>query len=144
MHLPEHHHIIEILRKHNSYVTQPRIAVLKVISQTKGSLSLSGIIKLSPVELERTTVYRTLQYFLAKGIIVNIPNPRGNPRYIFADLLRLTSDGPVKDRLVYFLCEKCGYTEMIEQNTTTDFAIPGRFEITRSYIVFEGRCHHCK
>ena len=143
MHLPDDQAIIITLKKHRAYVTQTRIAVLRVLSQTRGSISVSRIRKLSPVALDRVSIYRTLQLFLEKGLILIVPNSRGNPHYILTDFLKMTSANSLENQLVYFICKTCGHTELIEQGDSLIVKRPANHQVNNCYIVLEGICNRC-
>lgn len=136
--------IIITLKKHSAYVTQNRIAVLKVFLQSRTSISVSRVRKLAPVALDRISVYRTLQFFLRKGLIQTVPNSRGNPQYILSDFLKPSSLNLTSDQLVYFICNNCGHTELIAQSDPPVFRKPGNHQVNNCYIVLEGLCSKCK
>lgn len=142
MNLPDDQVIITTLRKHSAYVTQTRISVLKVLSQSRSSISLSHIRKLSPVALDRVSVYRTLQLFLKKGLIQTVPNSKGNCRYILKEFLNRSSS-PSASHFVHFICNNCGYTELIEQAVPLVFDKPGNHQVNNCYILLEGICSEC-
>lgn len=142
--LPDDQTIILTLKKHSAYVTQNRIAVLKVLSQSQGSISVSRIRKLSPVALDRISVYRTLQFFLKKGLVLIVPNSKGNPHYVLTDFLKIPTGYLPEHQLVYFICNKCGYTERIEQCAEIAFNKPDNHQVANCYIVLEGNCNKCK
>lgn len=144
MHTIVDQEIINTLKKHSAYVTQNRIAVLKIFLQNHISISVSRIRKLSTVELDRISIYRTLQFFLKKGLIRMVPNSRGNPHYILTDLLQPSSLSSAKDHIVYFICTSCGHTELIEQRSAPVFNKPGNHKVSNCYVVMEGLCSKCK
>lgn len=143
MHLADEQDIITALKNHNAYVTQTRIAVLKVLSKSQTSISVSRIRKLSPVALDRVSVYRALQLFLRKGLIRTIPNSKGNPQYILSNFLKPPTLTSASDQLVYFVCNHCGYTELIQQNAALKFTKPDKYQVKNWFIVLEGVCTKC-
>lgn len=136
--------IIATLKRHKAYVTQNRIAVLKVLYESRGSISVTRIRKLAPVGLDRVSVYRTVQFLLEKGLVLTVPNSKGNPHYILKEFLK---SGPVNatgDHKVFFICNACGYTEMVEQAGPLVFKTPDDHQVKNAYLVLEGSCSKCR
>lgn len=136
--------IIAILKEHSAYVTPTRIAVMKVLAENKGGISVSRIRKLSVIGLDRSSVHRTLQFLLKKGLILTVPNSKGNMRYIVKNFVAPKRVLPGKDPLVYFVCSKCGATELIEQATALSIKVPDNYQVNKSNVVLEGLCDKCK
>lgn len=136
--------IISTLRKHKAYVTRNRIAVLKVLYESEGSISVSRIRKSAAVGLDRVSVYRTLQFLLEKGLVLAIPSSKGNPHYMLTETVKHASTDLCKDPLVYFSCTKCGFTEPVEQMENFHFPQLQKHKINNCYIVFQGICNNCK
>lgn len=135
--------IIATLRRHGAYVTQTRIAVFKVFLQSQAGITVSRIRQLSSVALDRISAYRTVRFFLNKGLIRAVPHAYGNSHYILTEFIRTSSDGLPADQLVYFICRKCGYTELIEQQVPVVFTRPAMHQVKSCSIILEGECDKC-
>jgi hypothetical protein len=62
-----------ILKRNQLSVTGSRKKILELFLDSKGALAHGDIEKKTGEKFDRVTVYRTLQIFLEKGIIHNIP-----------------------------------------------------------------------
>lgn len=135
--------IITTLREHNAYVTQNRIAVLKVLSEAKGSVSVARIRKLSLSRLDRVSIYRTLNFLIQKGLILSMPGPKGNLHYVLKDnITRHLSTG--RSQIIHFTCSKCGCTEITESSIPFNTGLPDQYVISKSHIILEGVCSKCR
>lgn len=143
MHFPNDQAIVNTLRKHSASVTQNRITVLKLLSQSRTGLSMSGILKLSTDVLDRVSVYRAIQLFLKKGLVRIIPVSQGNPRYILSDFLKISSSDSGNQQPVYFICNDCGHTELVEQPSVISIKKTGNHHVKSCYIILEGLCNNC-
>jgi Fur family transcriptional regulator, ferric uptake regulator len=132
--------IITRLKENGMPVTKNRRAVLKVLQQQKTPVSVAIITKSS--NLNRVSVYRTLQLFLAKELVHLIPS-RGHPRYILADNSE-TSNHKGNNFSSCFVCTKCNYTEFIPQPAFKISAIHCEHEVHTYNLVIEGICNACK
>ena len=65
--------LLEILKKNSLSVTEGRKKILELFLGSTGALSHADIEKNTDAAFDRVTVYRTLQTFVDKGIIHNIP-----------------------------------------------------------------------
>src|SRR5258708_16077100 len=73
--------IDDILKRNQLSVTSGRRKILELFLQQGGALSHSDIEKKAGEKFDRVTVYRTLQTFLEKGLIHNIPTADNSIRY---------------------------------------------------------------
>ena len=63
----------EILKKNNLSITEGRKKILELFLSSEGALAHADIEKSTGENFDRVTVYRTLQTFVEKGIIHNVP-----------------------------------------------------------------------
>jgi Fur family ferric uptake transcriptional regulator len=66
-------HTLDILKKNQLSVTEGRKKILDLFLTSPGALAHADIEKSTDASFDRVTVYRTLQTFVEKGIIHNIP-----------------------------------------------------------------------
>ena len=135
--------LVAKLREHHMRLTQNRIAVFKLLSENTTALSVSAITKQSPVQLDRISVYRTLLYFLRKGIVEIVPNNKGNAKYILAS----TNKKATKERAnksAYFVCSCCQHTELILEPVNIQLASLSLYLINKYSLILEGLCKNCR
>ena len=63
----------DILKKNQLSITESRKKILELFLNSAGALAHADIEKSTDGSFDRVTVYRTLQTFVEKGIIHNIP-----------------------------------------------------------------------
>ena len=135
--------LITKLREHHVHLTQNRIAVFKLLTESKTALSVSVIMKQSETLLDRISVYRALRYFLKKGIVEIVPNNKGNARYILAS----ANKEMVKNRdtkCAYFVCSCCQNTELILEPVNLKLDLLTKHQVSKFSLILEGLCSNCK
>lgn len=135
--------IVAKLKQYRVYVTRTRIAVLKILLQQKGAVSVHHIRKVS-ADLDRVSVYRSLSLFLKKGLIITLPGITGYPQYLMSDFLEQDNVGNDHSQRVYFICRRCGHAELVRQPVILSIQKPGYYEINNCNIILEGKCSGCK
>jgi Fur family transcriptional regulator, ferric uptake regulator len=134
------HHIISTLKALGIYITRNRIAVLKVLMQSSGAISVASIRSLSPVRLDRVSIYRTLKVFLERGVIFIVPNSNGIPYY----MMKAGKDLSKKQGAAFFICTHCGASESLEEPVLIEDRSSVDRQIKNRYVVLEGICIACK
>lgn len=135
------HTICERLKQLHIYRTITRTTVLNILHRYKGGISLSRIRAVSDTALDRVSVYRTLQLFIKKGLVLRIPTSSGNPRYMLKE-----EPGKEKNLFqVYYICKQCSYTELLD---TPPLRLPVKkptgHSVMTCTVVVEGICRDCK
>lgn len=135
--------LITKLKEHHVHLTQNRIAVYKLLTESKTALSVTVIMKQSETLLDRISVYRALRYFLKKGIVEVVPNNKGNARYILAS----SNKEVVKNRdtkCAYFVCSCCQHTELILEPVNIKLDSLTKHQVSKYSLILEGLCNNCK
>jgi Fe2+ or Zn2+ uptake regulation protein len=131
------------LQKYQVQLTQNRIAVFKLLTESKTAMSVSQIVKQPGISLDRISVYRALQCFYKKGIVEIVPNSKGNAKYILA-----SSGKEVFKRsgtaCAYLVCSGCQRTEQVLLPVNIRFSSLATFQINKYCLVAEGLCSKCK
>ena len=134
--------IDDILKRNQLSVTDSRKRILELFLNHPGAFSHSDIEKKVGSEFDRVTIYRTLQTFLEKGIIHNIPTA---DNFIHYALCRDNcSAGHHYDHHVHFICNVCGSTTCLENVTVPVVGLPNGFTLTRAEMIVSGICNQCK
>lgn len=135
--------LINQLKKHHVHLTQNRIAVFKLLTESKTALSVAVIMKKSKILLDRISVYRALKYFLQKGIVEIVPNNRGNASYILASDER-GIETKSDNKCAYFVCSSCQHTEIISEPLQIKLNSLTQHQVSKYSLIIEGLCTSCK
>ncbi len=132
---------LSILRDHGLSVTTVRKGILDVFLKTGQALSHSDLEGQASGQLDRVTVYRTLQAFVGKGIIHVIPTSDNSLRYALCR--DACVDGHHHDRHVHFICHHCGKATCINQLDVPSVRLPRGYRMKEVSMVVHGVCPNC-
>jgi Fe2+ or Zn2+ uptake regulation protein len=135
--------IIIKLKELGIHVTQNRVAIYKLITKSSTAVTVAAILKESDIILDRISVYRTLLYFLRKGIVEVVPNNRGMAKYTLATSHK-EQDGIENTKKVYFICSCCQHIELMLQHVNIKMDIPDTYKVNKYSLIVEGLCSICK
>jgi Fur family transcriptional regulator, ferric uptake regulator len=130
-----------ILKRNQLSVTGSRKKILELFLASKGALAHGDIEKRTGEKFDRVTVYRTLQVFLEKGIIHNIPTSDNSVRYALCK--NDCAGGHHHDNHVHFVCIRCGNTTCLADVTVPEVKLPLGFQPKESQMVVSGVCKEC-
>jgi Fur family ferric uptake transcriptional regulator len=88
------------------------------------------------------TVYRTLQTFVEKGIIHQIPTT--DNAILYALCKDRCEEGHHHDEHVHFICDNCNKTICLDDVTVPDVKLPKGFQPLQSAMVVKGICDDCR
>jgi Fur family ferric uptake transcriptional regulator len=131
-----------ILKRNQLSVTGSRKKILELFLASKGALAHGDIEKRTGEKFDRVTVYRTLQVFLEKGIIHNIPTADNSVRYALCH--SNCSEGHHHDNHVHFVCNICGNTTCLSDVTIPSVKLPSGFRPEDYQMVVNGICKDCQ
>lgn len=134
--------IDNILKRNQLSLTDSRKKILELFLGSKGALAHGDIEKKTGGKFDRVTVYRTLQSFLEKGIIHNIPTADNSIRYALCH--NECSGGHHHDNHVHFVCGICGNTRCLENVVIPTVKLPEGFTPKDYQMVVSGVCSECK
>lgn len=132
-------HLTNILKSNGLSVTEPRKKILELFLGSNGALDHAAIEK-GAGNLDRVTIYRTLQAFVERGIIHTIPTVDNSVKYA---LCKECGQGHHHDNHVHFICEKCGTTTCIEDVSVPQISLPGNYHIHEKEMIIKGECESC-
>ena len=135
-------YLISFLKQHHLSVTEPRIKILKLFQNCGSALENSLIEKKTRHQLNRITVYRTLQSFLKNGIIHFIPSYDDSIRYALCK--RDCDEHGHYDNHPHFICEKCGETICLNKTGISIIQLPKGYNVHRTDAIITGICNICK
>ena len=133
---------MDILKKNQLSITAGRIKILELFLNSPGALAHADIEKNTDAAFDRVTVYRTLQTFVDKGIIHNIPTTDNS--ILYALCKDNCEEGHHHDNHVHFICEKCNKTICLDDVTVPEVKLPKGFKPRHAAMVVNGICDDCK
>jgi len=134
--------IQQLLKKNQLSITESRSKILELFLQQNGALAHADIEKKSGAGFDRVTVYRTLQTFVAKGIIHTIPTADNS--ILYALCKDECTGGHHHDHHVHFVCKECGNTICLEDITVPEVKLPAGYQATQVEVVVNGVCKDCR
>lgn len=124
----------ELLKRYNIRPNRNRVSILDEIlrcSYTVSALELLDRLK----DIDKTTIYRTLDLFEEKGIVMKVIDPEGVSHYCN----RLGNSKPH----LHFYCKRCHKTECKSIDNLPEFNIVDE-QVENIEIKITGVCKICK
>ena len=131
-----------ILKRNGLSVTGSRKKILELFLDAQGALAHADIENNAAVSFDRVTVYRTLQTFVEKGIIHQIPTTDNS--ILYALCKHNCEQGHHHDNHVHFICNICDKTFCLDDVTVPDVKLPTGFTPSQAAMVVTGVCIDCK
>ena len=132
----------DILKQSGLSITESRRKILDLFLETDGALAHADIEKNTSSAFDRVTVYRTLQTFVEKGIIHQIPTTDNS--VLYALCRQNCEQGHHHDDHVHFICSNCDKTICLDEVTVPEVKLPKNFTKQQSAMVVTGICEDCK
>ena len=132
----------DILKQSGLSVTESRKKILDLFLETDGALAHADIEKNTASAFDRVTVYRTLQTFVEKGIIHQIPTTDNS--ILYALCKHNCEQGHHHDDHVHFICSNCDKTICLDEVTVPEVKLPKNFTKQQAAMVVTGICEDCK
>lgn len=133
---------LDILKKSGLSVTEGRKKILELFLDNESALAHADIERETESAFDRVTVYRTLQTFVDKGIIHQIPTTDNS--VLYALCRHNCAQGHHHDNHVHFICNNCGKTTCLDEVTVPVVKLPKGFKPVQSAMVVTGICSDCK
>lgn len=131
----------ELLKKNKLRVTQPRLAVLGVISNKEVAVSQPELERLLGKEIDRVTLYRCLATFEEKGILHKVFDLHGTAAY--AMCAAACSAEQHADQHVHFICSKCNQVYCLDEISIPQLHIPKNYRLDHVGVNAIGTCAAC-
>jgi Fur family transcriptional regulator, ferric uptake regulator len=131
-----------ILRQSGLSVTDSRKKILDLFLASDGALAHADIEKNTENSFDRVTVYRTLQTFVEKGIIHQIPTIDNS--ILYALCKHNCQQGHHHDDHVHFICSNCDKTICLDDVIVPEVKLPKNFTKQQAAMVVTGICEECK
>ena len=134
--------VLDILKKNDLSITDGRKKILDLFISSNGALAHADIEKSTANAFDRVTVYRTLQTFVEKGIIHNIPTTDNS--ILYALCKDECEQGHHHDNHVHFICNSCSKTICLDDVIVPTVKLPQGFTPNQAAMVVKGICDDCK
>lgn len=135
------HHFEHLLEEKGLKKTKARLYVLEKISISKWALSHKELEDTAPEELDRVTIYRTLNTFEEQGLIHKILNEEGTS--YFAMCAHTCDHHHHLDNHVHFHCLACKKIYCLDDFNVSNISVPNDFKVQKSDLKLEGTCSGC-
>ena len=132
----------EILKLSGLSITESRKKILELFYANNGALAHADIEKKTAAAFDRVTVYRTLQTFVEKGIIHQIPTTDNS--VLYALCRHNCAEGHHHDDHVHFICNNCEKTECLDDLTVPEVKLPAGYKKQNAAMIITGICDDCK
>ena len=131
----------ELLNKHQLKKTGPRLSVLSILKSRQMATSQPELEAIIGKDVDRVTLYRTLNTFEQKGIIHKVLDLNGTANYALCH--SSCNEQEHKDEHVHFNCTSCLQVYCLEALQIPHLVMPAGFmPHTVNFIVY-GICEHC-
>ena len=134
--------VLDILKKNDLSVTDGRKKILDLFLSSEGALAHADIETNTSNAFDRVTVYRTLQTFVEKGIIHNIPTTDNS--ILYALCKDDCEEGHHHDNHVHFICNNCSKTICLDDVIVPTVKLPKGFTPNKTQMLVNGVCADCK
>jgi Fur family ferric uptake transcriptional regulator len=130
--------ISEILNKANLSNGACRADVINLFLNTEGGLTEKEAQKKLGNKYDRTSIYRTFRKLIAHHVIHSV-KVQGELKYI----LSKTSDKPIGNHHIHFLCTKCQKVLCVPTGNVLDLKAMEGFSIKDYTVTLSGICKKC-
>lgn len=133
---------IDILKRNGLSITDSRKKILGLFYDNAGALAHADIENEAGSNFDRVTIYRTLQSFVEKGIIHQIPTTDNT--ILYALCKQQCSGGHHHDNHVHFICSQCEKTICLDDVLVPEVKLPRGFKPAESAMTVKGTCKECR
>ena len=134
--------IPDILKRNNLSITDGRMKILELFYNSDGALAHADIEKKTGLAVDRVTVYRTLQTFVEKGIIHQVPTTDNS--ILYALCKHNCEKGHHHDNHVHFVCNQCEATVCLDEVTVPAVKLPVGFRPIQAAMIVTKNSKNCK
>lgn len=135
---PAQDDIADMLFSAHLRVTPARTAVLAALRRAGRPLSHADVEAALPVQLDRVTVYRTLESFVETGLAARTVGADRVGRFAFLD------ESVDHHEHAHFLCDDCGRSVCLPTPVPRPASLPKGFAVTSTDLSFHGHCSDCQ
>lgn len=133
---------LTLLKQNGLSKTSGRLAILDLFLDAGQALSHAAIEEQLHQNFDRVTIYRTLQTFVEKGIVHQIPTTDNT--ILYALCKEQCQDGHHHDNHVHFICIQCDKTNCLEEVIVPLVKLPHGFQPVHTAMLVKGVCRDCR
>lgn len=131
----------EFLKEYQLRITHSREEILNAFLEKQTALSPADIEKRISEQIDRVTIYRTINTFLEKGVIHKILDYQGGTKYALCKD-SCTSENHDHNH-VHFKCIRCKDTYCLENVNIPPINLPENFKVSEVNFLVQGTCVNC-
>lgn len=132
--------IEKLLEANDIRVTAMRLLIYKFMAENEVSVTLSDI-ENAFYKADRTTLYRTMKTFEAKGIVHQIDDGSGITKYALCE--ENCNCEINTDLHLHFHCNNCNETVCLTDHKIPQIKVPNGFVSENVNLVIKGICDKC-
>ena len=127
-------HILKDFSMHN---TKPRVLILNSFLKANTALDYPTLNKYVGKKIDRGTIYRTLYFFLEKGLLHTVPSADGIIHYV------LQSDKTNTQKHMHFVCDKCNKLICLPDVAMPNIKVSKKLSVKNIDVILNGVCAEC-
>ena len=138
-------HILDILKMNSMSVTAARVSIIQFLAGKKQAfISLNDLLKQTPGDINRTTLYRTLLSFCLADMLYKIVDNKNRVFYGMGEKLKLHISIPelTNKHNYHFQCSTCEKIFCIPVKMAA-IELPAGFTNTGAHLLLSGICSNC-
>lgn len=133
--------IENILSNNGLRKTTARLFILQYLKNSEFAISHKKLEEQAPKEIDRVTIYRTLNSFEEKGIIHKVLDDDGTSH--FAMCSHSCDHHDHHDNHIHFHCQSCKKIYCLADFNVKGIEMPAGFSIIQTDLKIEGLCNAC-
>jgi Fur family ferric uptake transcriptional regulator len=134
-----------ILRECGLNITVQRVHVLNVFLGNSMILHHADLMALCDKSINRITMYRILQTFYERHILIKVPSSNGIAQYIYRGTKgsEIIQKKKAPESHIHLICQKCGKIISPEDLRFPRIDLPKGFDPTFMDLIVNGLCSSC-
>jgi|SRR5580692_10917456 Fur family ferric uptake transcriptional regulator len=135
-----------ILKNYGLYATRARLMILDALLRCGPVFDHADLIAACEEQLDRVTVWRTLQLFFERNLLTRAPSSGGAIRYIFRGAPGREIPAKMISRQnshLQLICQECGKVISVDNFDLPLGRLPADFEPLYIDTVVNGKCSDC-
>ncbi len=125
-----------ILKKYRVNITKTRLLVLEAFLESSEPLTRKHFFNETLPDMDRTSIFRTLNLFVEKNIIYRLPGTDGIRRYSLRQATNVVHSN--------FICSSCKKIIPLKTIMLPEVELPDNYTQQNMEIVIDGLCDECR
>ncbi len=134
-------HATHLLKDFELRLTKPRAEILSVFIAEDFALSHADLEKKLKDNIDRVTIYRTLNTFEENGLVHKVLDFDGVTKYALCK--KCSKEKGHHHEHIHFKCVRCEQTNCLESISIPEIALPQGFEFIEANFLIQGICEAC-